>query len=147
MTKRASSQNDEGGIMVNKVDHIGIAVKNLNEALNFYENILGLKSAGTETVEEQKVNVAFLPIGDTEVELLESTEEDGPIARYIAKNGEGVQHIAYKVDDIEKAIAEMKENGIRMIDEKPRYGAGGAKIAFCHPKFTYGVLIELCQRD
>jgi methylmalonyl-CoA/ethylmalonyl-CoA epimerase len=134
-------------IMVKKVDHIGIAVKNLDEALNFYENVLGLKSAGTETVEEQKVKVAFLPLGDTEVELLESTEEDGPIARYIAKNGEGIQHIAYKVDDIEKAIAEMKENGIRMIDEKPRYGAGGAKIAFCHPKSTFGVLIELCQRD
>lgn len=133
--------------MVKKIDHIGIAVKNLDETLNFYENILGLKSAGTETVEEQKVKVAFLPIGDTEVELLESTEEDGPIARYIAKNGEGVQHIAYKVDDIEKAIKEMKENGIRMIDEKARYGAGGAKIAFCHPKSTYGVLIELCQRD
>lgn len=133
--------------MVKKIDHIGIAVKNLDETLNFYENILGLKSAGTETVEEQKVKVAFLPIGDTEVELLESTEEDGPIARYIAKNGEGVQHIAYKVDDIEKAIEEMKENGIRMIDEKARYGAGGAKIAFCHPKSTYGVLIELCQRD
>lgn len=133
--------------MVKKVDHIGIAVKNLDEALNFYENILGLKSAGTETVEEQKVRVAFLPLGDTEVELLESTEEDGPIARYITKNGEGIQHIAYRVDDIEKAIAEMKENGIRMIDEKPRYGAGGAKIAFCHPKSTFGVLIELCQRD
>lgn len=132
--------------MVNKVDHIGIAVKKLDEALNFYENILGLKSAGIETVEEQKVKVAFLPIGDTEVELLESTEEDGPIARHIAKNGEGVQHIAYKVDDIEKAIAVMKEKGIRMIDEKPRYGAGGAKIAFCHPKSTFGVLIELCQR-
>ncbi|MBP7222110.1 MAG: methylmalonyl-CoA epimerase [Sedimentibacter sp.] len=133
--------------MVKKIDHIGIAVKNLDETLNFYENILGLKSAGTETVEEQKVKVAFLPIDDTEVELLESTEEDGPIARYIAKNGEGVQHIAYRVDDIEKAIEEMKEKGIRMIDEKPRYGAGGAKIAFCHPKSTYGVLIELCQRD
>ena len=132
--------------MVNKIDHIGIAVNNLNDTLNFYENILGLKSAGTEIVEEQKVKVAFMPIGDTEVELLESTEEDGPIAKYIAKNGEGVQHIAYRVDDIEKAIAEMKEKGIRMIDEKPRYGAGGAKIAFCHPKSTFGVLIELCER-
>jgi len=131
--------------MVNKIDHIGIAVKNLNEALNFYE-ILGLNAAGTEEVKEQKVRVAFLPIGDTEVELLESTEDDGPIAKFIAKNGEGIQHIAYKVDDIEKAIAEMKEKGIRMIDEKPRYGAGGAKIAFCHPKSTFGVLVELCQR-
>lgn len=131
--------------MVNKIDHIGIAVKNLNEALNFYE-ILGLNAAGTEEVKEQKVRVAFLPIGDTEVELLESTEDDGPIAKFIAKNGEGIQHIAYKVDDIEKAIAEMKEKGIRMIDEKPRYGSGGAKIAFCHPKSTFGVLVELCQR-
>ncbi len=132
--------------MVNKVDHIGIAVKDLQETLKFYEGVLGLQSAGTETVEEQKVKVAFLPIGDTEVELLESTSEDGPIAKYIEKNGEGVQHIAFKVDDIEAAIAEMKEKGIRMIDEKPRYGAGGAKIAFCHPKSTHGVLIELCQR-
>jgi len=133
--------------MVNKVDHIGIAVKNLDEAVNFYENILGLKVAGTETVIEQKVKVAFLPIGDSEVELLESTEEDGPVAKFIAKNGEGVQHIAYRVDDVEAAIAQMKEKGIRMIDDKPRYGAGGAKIAFCHPKSTFGVLIELCQRD
>ena len=133
--------------MVNKVDHIGIAVKNLDEAVNFYENILGLKAAGTEIVEEQKVKVAFLQVGDSEVELLESTEEDGAIAKFIAKNGEGVQHIAYRVDDIEAAIAEMKEKGIRMIDEKPRYGAGGAKIAFCHPKSTFGVLIELTQRD
>ncbi|MGB4438678.1 MAG: methylmalonyl-CoA epimerase [Sedimentibacter sp.] len=133
--------------MVNKVDHIGIAVKNLDEAVNFYENILGLKAAGTEIVQEQKVKVAFLPVGDSEVELLESTEEDSAIAKFIAKNGEGVQHIAYRVDDIEAAIAEMKEKGIRMIDEKPRYGAGGAKIAFCHPKSTFGVLIELTQRD
>jgi len=133
--------------MVNKVDHIGIAVKNLDEAVNFYENILGLKVTGTETVNEQKVKVAFLPVGDSEVELLESTEEDGPVAKFIAKNGEGVQHIAYRVDDVEAAIAQMKEKGIRMIDDKPRYGAGGAKIAFCHPKSTFGVLIELCQRD
>lgn len=133
--------------MVKKVDHIGIAVKNLAESLNFYENILGLKSAGTEEVAEQKVKVAFLPIGDTEVELLESTDEEGPIAKYIAKNGEGVQHIAYKVDNIEEAIKTMIEKGVRMIDEKPRYGAGGAKIAFCHPKSTNGVLIELCERN
>lgn len=132
--------------MVNKLDHVGIAVKDLNVTLKFYEEILGLKSSGIEVVEEQKVRVAFLPIGDTEVELLESTEEDGPIAKFIAKNGEGIQHMAYRVDDIEAAIAEMKEKGVRMIDEKPRYGAGGAKIAFCHPKSTSGVLVELCQR-
>lgn len=133
--------------MVNKVDHIGIAVKNLNETLKFYEEILGIKCVSAEVVEEQKVKVAFLPIGDTEVELLESTEKDGPIAKFIEKRGEGIQHIAYRVDNIEKAIDELKEKGIRLIDEKPRYGAGGAKIAFLHPKSTFGVLIELCERE
>lgn len=132
--------------MVKKVDHIGIAVKNLEETLKFYEGALGLKCGGTEVVEEQKVKVAFLPIGDTEIELLESTDENGPIAKYIERRGEGIQHIAYKVSDIEKAIDEMKNSGVRMIDEVPRYGAGGAKIAFLHPKSTHGVLIELCER-
>lgn len=132
--------------MVKKIDHIGIAVKNLDESLKFYENVLGLKSTGTEVVEEQKVKVAFLPTGDSEVELLEPTSADSAIAKFIEKNGEGIQHMAYRVDDIEEAIAKMKELGLRMIDEKPRYGAGGAKIAFCHPKSTGGVLIELCQR-
>lgn len=133
--------------MVGKVDHIGVAVKNLEETLKFYQDVLGLDLHGTEIVEEQKVKVAFLPVGDTEVELLESTEEDGPIARYIEKKGEGMQHIAFKVDNIEKAIEEMKSKGVRMIDETPRYGAGGAKIAFCHPKSTHGVLVELCERN
>ncbi|MBU5439311.1 methylmalonyl-CoA epimerase [Tissierella sp. MSJ-40] len=133
--------------MVSKVDHIGIAVKDLNETLKFYEEILGIKCVSTEVVEEQKVKVAFLPIGDTEVELLESTEENGPIAKFIEKKGEGIQHIAYKVEDIEKTLEELKAKGIKLIDEKPRYGAGGAKIAFLHPKSTFGVLIELCQRD
>ena len=133
--------------MVEKIDHIGIAVKNLKETLEFYEEVLGIKSVGTEVVEEQKVRVAFLPTGDTEIELLESTEEDGPIAKFIEKRGEGIQHIAYRVDNIEKSIEELKEKGLRMIDEKPRYGAGGARIAFLHPKSTFGVLIELCERE
>ncbi|MDD4334349.1 MAG: methylmalonyl-CoA epimerase [Desulfotomaculaceae bacterium] len=132
--------------MLKKVDHIGIAVKDLAEATKFYE-ALGLKSVGTEIVEEQKVKVAFFPVGDSEVELLESTAPDGPIAKYIDKNGAGIQHIAFRVDNIEKALAELKEKGVRLIDEKPRYGAGGAKIAFLHPKSTFGVLIELCERD
>jgi len=132
--------------MVIKVDHIGIAVKNLEETLKFYTEVLGLKLHGTEVVEEQKVKVAFLPIGDTEVELLESTSSEGPIAKFIEAKGEGIQHIAFRVKDIEAALAELKEKGIRLIDEKPRYGAGGAKIAFLHPKATYGVLIELCER-
>lgn len=132
--------------MIKKIDHIGIAVKNLDETLKFYQEKLGLDLQGTEVVEEQKVRVAFLPVGDSEVELLESTDPEGPIARYIDKKGEGMQHVALRVDNIEKAIEEMKEKGVRMIDEKPRYGAGGAKIAFCHPKSTHGVLVELCER-
>lgn len=133
--------------MIKKVDHIGIAVKDLDETLKFYENVLGIKAQGNEVIGEQKVRVAFLPIGDTEIELLESTEENGPISKFIEKKGEGIQHIAYKVDDIDKAIEEMKSKDIRMIDEKSRYGAGGAKIAFLHPKSTFGVLIELCERN
>ena len=129
-----------------KVDHIGIAVKNLDETLKFYSDVLGLELGGTEVVEEQKVKVAFLPIGDTEVELLESTSEDGPIAKFIEKNGEGIQHIAFRVEDIEEAIEYMKSKGMRMIDEKPRYGAGGAKIAFVHPKSSNRVLVELSER-
>lgn len=133
--------------MVKKVDHIGIAVSNLDDALKFYEEILGMNLHGTEVIEEQRVKVAFLPIGDTEIELLESTDAEGPIAKFIEKKGQGMQHIAYRVDDIEKELEELKGKGVRLIDEKPRYGAGGAKIAFLHPKSTNGVLVELCQRD
>ena len=131
-----------------KVDHIGIAVNNLEETLKFYEDVLGLKCEGTEVVEEQKVKVAFLPVGDTELELLESTTEDGPIAKFIAKNGGrgGIQHVAVRVDNIENAIEEVKAIGYKMIDETPRYGAGNARIAFCHPKGTDGVLLELRER-
>lgn len=129
-----------------KVDHIGIAVNNLEESLKFYTEVLGLKAMGTEVVEEQKVKVAFLPCGDSELELLESTSPDGPIAKFIEKNGEGIQHIAIRVDDIEATLAELKEKGVRLIDQKPRYGAGGASIAFLHPKATGGVLLELSER-
>jgi len=106
-----------------------------------------LKVAGKEIVEEQKVKVAFLPLGDSELELLESTSPEGPIARFIKKKGEGIQHIAFKVDNIEKALGKLKKEGVRLIDQKPRYGAGGAKMAFLHPKGTNGILVELCQRD
>jgi len=133
--------------MTGKIDHIGIAVANLDETLKVYTDILGLKLHGTETVADQKVRVAFLPVGDTEIELLESTEADGPIAKFIENKGQGIQHIAFKVDNIEDALEELRSKGVRLIDEKPRYGAGGAKIAFLHPKSTNGVLIELCQRD
>jgi len=132
--------------LVSKIDHIGIAVSNLDEAVKLYKDVLGLELHGTEVVPEQKVKVAFLPVGDTEVELLESTSDDGPIAKFIEAKGQGIQHIAFRVDDIEAALEEMKAKGMRLIDEKPRYGAGGAKIAFLHPKSTGGVLIELCER-
>lgn len=133
---------------INRVDHIGIAVNNLDETIKFYEEVLNLKCEGTEVVEEQKVRVAFFPVGDTELEFLESTHPDGPIAKFIEKNGGrgGIQHIALRVDNIEEAIADMKAKGCKMIDETPRYGAGGAKIAFCHPKSTDGILLELSER-
>ncbi|MDQ0285737.1 methylmalonyl-CoA/ethylmalonyl-CoA epimerase [Desulfofundulus luciae] len=134
-------------IGIKKIDHIGIAVKDLARAIEFYEGLLGLKVTGTEVVEEQKVKVAFLPTGDSEVELLESTTPDGPIARFIEKNGEGIQHIAFRVENLEQALEELKAKGVRLIDEKPRRGAGGARIAFLHPKSTFGTLVELCERD
>jgi len=129
-----------------KIDHIGIAVKNLEAARQFYEEALGLKMTEVEEVAEQKVRVGFFPVGDSEIELLESTDPEGPIAKFIENKGEGIQHIAVQVDDIEAALVELKEKGFRLIDEKPRYGAGGAKIAFIHPKATFGSLIELSER-
>ncbi len=132
-----------------KVDHIGIAVTSVDEAKKLYSGILGLSHAGSETVAEQKVTTAFFPVGDTEVELLESTAPDGPIAKFIEANKGrgGVQHIAFRVDNIEEALAELKAKGVALIDEKPRRGAGGAKIAFLHPKATFGVLVELSERE
>lgn len=133
--------------MIKKIDHIGIAVKSIEKASELFSNILGLKVAGEEIVEEQKVKVAFLLLGDSELELLESTSPDGPIARFIEKKGEGIQHIAFRVDNLEKVLEKLKEEGVRLIDKKPRYGAGGAKIAFLHPKSTNGILIELSERN
>lgn len=106
-----------------------------------------MKALGEEVVEEQKVKVCFIPCGDSEIELLESTSPDGPIAKHIEKKGEGIQHIALRVDNIEAAIADLMAKGVRMIDEKPRYGAGGAKIAFVHPKSTGGILLEISERQ
>ena len=130
-----------------KIDHLGIAVNSIDEGKNLWTDILGLEFEGSETVEEQKVTTAFFPCGESEVELLESTAPDGPIAKYLEKKGQGIQHIAFRVADIEAALAELKEKGVKLIDQKPRIGAGGAKIAFLHPKATMGVLVELCQRD
>lgn len=128
------------------IDHIGIAVINMQESLSFWETSLGIEPHGIQEVPEQKLRTAFLPMGGTEIELLESTSADSSVAKFIEKHGEGLHHIAIRVDDIEAALAELKAKGIQLIDETPRNGAGGARIAFVHPKATHGVLLELCER-
>ncbi|WP_297522729.1 methylmalonyl-CoA epimerase [Thermococcus sp.] len=132
--------------MFRKIDHVGIAVRNLEEAVKVWEG-LGLKVDEIEEVPDQKVRTAIIHIGESRIELLEPTAEDSPIAKFIAKRGEGIHHIALGVDNIEEHLKELKDKGYRLIDEKPRIGAGGAKIAFVHPKAVTGVLLELCQRS
>ena len=130
---------------LSNIEHIGIAVKNLDESIKFYENILGLKCYSIEEVKDQKVKTAFFKIGQTKIELLESTETEGPIAKFIEKKGEGIHHIAYTVDNLNDALKELVSNGIQLIDVVPRKGAEYFNIAFLHPKSTNGVLIELCE--
>jgi methylmalonyl-CoA/ethylmalonyl-CoA epimerase len=130
-----------------KIDHLGIAVNSIDDGKNFWSDVLGLKFESTETVETQKVTTAFFPVGESEVELLESTSKDGPIAKYIEKRGQGFQHVAFRVANLEESLKELKEKGVQLIDQEPRVGAGGAKIAFLHPKATGGVLVELCERS
>lgn len=131
--------------MIRKIDHVGIAVKNLDEAIKVWES-LGLKVEEIEEVEEQKVRTAIFHVGESRIELLEGTSEDSPISKFIAKRGEGIHHIALGVDDIEEHLKKLEEQGFRLIDREPREGAGGAKIAFVHPKSVNGVLLELCKR-
>lgn len=131
--------------MLTKINHIGIAVKSLDDTMPFYSDNLGMVLVGIEEVPEQKVRVAMLQVGESMIELLEPTSEESPVAKYIEKNGSGIHHVAYDVDDIEKAIAKLLDDGVRMIDEKPRHGAHGTSIAFIHPKSSGGVLTELCQ--
>lgn len=131
--------------MIKKIAHLGIAVKDLEAAKSFYQDVLGLECAGEEVVPSQQVKTAFIPVGEVSIELLESTNPEGPIAKAIEKRGEGVHHVAYEVTDIEAALAAMKAKGVRLIDEQPREGAHGAKIAFIHPKASMGVLVELCE--
>ncbi len=132
---------------IKHIDHIGIAVKSIEEGKRFFADILGLKLEKTEVIEEQKVKTGFFPITDSELELLESTEADGPVAKFIEARGQGVQHIAFRVENLDEALAELKEKGVRLIDQEPRKGAGGARIAFIHPKETSGVLVELCEKE
>jgi methylmalonyl-CoA/ethylmalonyl-CoA epimerase len=131
--------------MLTKINHIGIAVQSLDATIPFYRDNLGMAFAGIEEVPEQKVRVAMLVVGESKIELLEPTSADSPVAKYMEKNGPGVHHVAYEVTDIEAAIARLLADGARMVDEKPRNGAHGARIAFIHPKSSLGVLTEICQ--
>lgn len=127
------------------IEHIGIAVRNLEDSIRYYEDVLGLKCYTIEEVKDQKVKTAFFKIGQTKIELLETTAPDGPIAKFIEKKGEGIHHLAFAVDGLVESLAEVKSKGIELIDEKPRPGAEGLQIAFLHPKSTRGVLTEFCE--
>ena len=127
------------------IEHIGIAVENLEESIKYYEGVLGLKCYSIEEVVDQKVKTAFFKVGQTKIELLESTSPEGPIGKYIEKKGEGIHHLAFHVNNLQGALDEAKEKGIRVIDEKPRGGAEGLEIGFLHPKSTNGVLTEFCE--
>src|ERR1035437_3687172 len=128
------------------IEHIGIAVRNLEESIKFYEDTFGLKCYAIEEVKDQKVRTAFFKVGQTKIELLESIEPEGPIGKFIEKRGEGVHHIAFAVNNIELALTEIEKKGIRVIDKQPRNGVEELEIAFLHPKSTFGVLIELCEK-
>jgi methylmalonyl-CoA/ethylmalonyl-CoA epimerase len=131
--------------MIEKISHIGIAVKSMEEALSVFQDGIGLKVDSTDEVETQKVRVAFLPVGETRFELLEPTADDSPIAKYLANKGEGIHHIALKVTNIEESLAQLKEKGVRLVNEEPVPGAHGTRIAFLHPKGTRGVMLELVE--
>jgi methylmalonyl-CoA/ethylmalonyl-CoA epimerase len=132
--------------MIKKVDHIGIAVKSLEVTLPFYVDVLNLPLLGIEEVESEKLRVAFLQAGETKIELLEPTSAESTIAKFIEKRGEGIHHVALGVESIEERIKELKEKGIRMVQDEPKLGAGGAHVAFMHPKSALGVLYELCEK-
>lgn len=127
------------------IEHIGIAVKSLEQAISYYENVLGLKCYAIEEVKDQKVKTAFFKVGQTKIELLESTDPEGPIGKFIEKKGEGMHHMAFAVENIEQCLKDAENNGIRVIDKTPRNGAEGLEIGFLHPKSTFGVLTELCE--
>ncbi|MFH1745516.1 MAG: methylmalonyl-CoA epimerase [Planctomycetota bacterium] len=131
--------------MPSQIDHLGLAVHSIAEASRLYRDVLGLTCTGTEEVPEQKVRVAFFPIGEVRVELLEPTADDSPIANFLKKRGPGLHHVAYRVQNLAATLVALKTAGIQLIDETPRNGAHGMKIAFAHPKSTGGVLTEFCQ--
>lgn len=131
---------------IGKIDHLGIAVHSIEAAMPLYTGMLGLELHEIEEVEDQKVRTAVFPVGESRIELLEPTSPDSPVAKFLEKRGEGIHHVALAVQDVAAALAKLKAEGARLIDEAPRKGAGGAMIAFIHPKSTGGVLLELCQR-
>jgi len=132
--------------MLQKIDHLGIAVRSIDEVKTFYEEVLGLPCEGEETVESQKVKTAFFAVGEVHIELLEPTSAESPIAKFLEKNGEGIHHVAYRTDDIESQIKKARAGGCRLIHEVPIEGAGGKLVAFLHPKSTHGVLMEFCSK-
>jgi methylmalonyl-CoA/ethylmalonyl-CoA epimerase len=132
---------------ISHIEHLGIAVENLEESIKYYENVLGLKCYSIEEVVDQKVKTAFFLVGNTKIELLESTSPDGPIGKFIAKKGQGIHHIAFAVDNATKALKTAEERGVRLIDKESRKGAEGLDIGFLHPKSTLGVLTELCSKQ
>lgn len=134
-------------LMMQKVDHIGIAVSNLNESIEYYTNVLGLKLLQIEEVPTQKVNVAFIDAGNVKIELLEPTSEESTIHGFIQKRGQGIHHVAFGVTGIEERMQELREKGVRLLSEQPQPGAHGTQVAFLHPKDSYGVLYELCDKS
>lgn len=131
--------------MIQKIDHLGIAVKSLEESIAFYEKVLGMKCEGIEAVPSQKVRTAFFSVGETHIELLEPTADDSPVAKFMAKNGEGIHHVAFGTDNVQNQLSRAQSAGARLINETPVPGAGGKLVGFLHPKSTHGVLTEFCS--
>ena len=129
-----------------KIDHLGIAVRSISDSLAFYREALGLDLAGTETIEDQSVHVALLPVGESRIELLEPFSEETPVGRFIARRGEGLHHVCYEVDDLASKIDELRSRGVRLLDGYPRRGAEGKLVAFLHPASAHGVLVELVEK-
>jgi len=129
-----------------KIDHLGIAVKSISDSLSFYRDVLGMELAGTETVDDQGVHVALLPVGEARIELLEPVSADTPVGRFITKRGEGVHHICYEVDDLSSKLEELRSRGVRLLEGYPRRGAAGKLVAFLHPASAHGVLVELVEK-
>jgi len=132
--------------MLKKIDHLGIAVKSIDEASKFFKNVLGLSYEGSEIVDAQKIKTSFFSIGETHIELLEPTSDDSPVAKFLEKNGEGIHHVAYQTDNIQGQLDLARDSGCRLINETPVKGAGDKDIAFLHPKSTFGVLTEFCGK-